>query len=206
MVLMAMALVSCGDDGGTGGGGDASRDAQPMGDATASDTGADGADATAGDSSPVGDTGTMGDADATPIVTGCAMGDPCPQETTCCQGVPYAAEGECHPECTMRSDRRAKAEVTPVDVERVLDQLARLPLSTWRYREGPDRSQHLGPMAQDFREVFGLGDDDRSIHVVDGQGVTLAAIQALLARVEALEAQCGSTQRAHAARAPQAGR
>lgn len=39
--------------------------------------------------------------------------------------------------------------------------------------------RHMGPMAQDFREAFGLGEDEKHISTVDAQGVALAAIQAL---------------------------
>jgi len=34
-------------------------------------------------------------------------------------------------------------------------------------------------MAQDFREAFGLGEDEKHISTVDSEGVALAAIQAL---------------------------
>jgi polyhydroxyalkanoate synthesis regulator phasin len=34
-------------------------------------------------------------------------------------------------------------------------------------------------MAQDWKEVFGLGDDDKSINSIDADGVALAAIQGL---------------------------
>jgi len=37
----------------------------------------------------------------------------------------------------------------------------------------------MGPMAQDFREAFGLGEDEKHISTVDSEGVALAAIQAL---------------------------
>ena len=41
----------------------------------------------------------------------------------------------------------------------------------------------MGPMAQDFRASFGLGDDDKTYHAIDAHGVALAAIQALEKRV-----------------------
>jgi len=44
--------------------------------------------------------------------------------------------------------------------------------------------RHLGPSAQDFREQFGLGVDDRTIATVDANGVALAAIQGLHAELE----------------------
>ena len=37
----------------------------------------------------------------------------------------------------------------------------------------------MGPMAQDFREAFGLGEDEKHVSTVDSEGVALAAIQAL---------------------------
>jgi hypothetical protein len=37
----------------------------------------------------------------------------------------------------------------------------------------------MGPMAQDFKSAFGLGDSDRYYHSIDAHGVALAAIQAL---------------------------
>jgi cell division protein FtsB len=44
-------------------------------------------------------------------------------------------------------------------------------------------------MAQDFAAAFNVGDDDRRIHVVDGQGVALAAIQGLTQELRALQAE-----------------
>jgi hypothetical protein len=61
----------------------------------------------------------------------------------------------------------------------VLEQLARLPLSTWRYKAQAPGVRHVGPMAQDFRAAFGLGEDERHISSVDADGVALAAIQGL---------------------------
>jgi hypothetical protein len=47
----------------------------------------------------------------------------------------------------------------------------------------------MGPMAQDFHAAFGLGADDRHIHVLDSSGVALASIQALNDRLQALECE-----------------
>jgi hypothetical protein len=111
---------------------------------------------------------------------------------------PTAAQPTCPQGCAplCRSDRAQKRNITPVDPAAVLDRVRGLPLATWRYREEPEGVRHLGPMAQDFRAAFGLGDDDRSYHAVDAQGVALAAIQALermaseqRRRIETLEAQ-----------------
>ncbi len=78
------------------------------------------------------------------------------------------------------SDRAAKRDLDPVDAQKVLTQLAALPLYTWRYRSETSQALHIGPTAQDFRATFGLGDSDKSITTVDADGVALAAIQGLV--------------------------
>ena len=109
---------------------------------------------------------------------------PTPDQPTCPTG--------CAPLCV--SDRDQKKNITPVDGRAVLGALRTLPIATWSYREEPAAVRHMGPMAQDFRAAFGLGDGDRHYHAVDAHGVALAAIQALQAaaeqqqrRIEALE-------------------
>ncbi len=81
------------------------------------------------------------------------------------------------------SDRAAKQDFAPVDPQVVLDKVAVLPLSTWRYRSEVSGALHMGPTAQDFRTAFGLGDSDRTITTIDIDGVALAAIQGLHRKV-----------------------
>lgn len=85
------------------------------------------------------------------------------------------------------SDRNAKEAFGQVDVQTILDRVARLPIETWRYKG--DRIRHIGPMAQDFAAAFDVGPDDRHIDLIDASGVALAAIQALVRRVEAQETE-----------------
>jgi len=61
----------------------------------------------------------------------------------------------------------------------VLEKVAGLPISTWRYRGEDPSVRHMGPMAQDFHAAFGLGDSELAISTVDADGVALAAIQGL---------------------------
>ena len=81
-----------------------------------------------------------------------------------------------------------KTDFATVDGQAVLAQVAALPVQSWRYRTEDPAVRHIGPMAQDFAAAFHLGDDDRHIHVVDGQGVALAAIQGLRQEVRTLQA------------------
>jgi hypothetical protein len=94
---------------------------------------------------------------------------------------------------TIPSDRHAKAGLAAVDPDAILAGVVTLPIETWSYKSEPPAVRHIGPMAQDFAATFGVGEDDRRIHMVDASGVALAAIQGLHrlivsqeARIEAL--------------------
>jgi hypothetical protein len=83
----------------------------------------------------------------------------------------------------LTSDRNAKEQFTPVNPRAVLDKVVRLPITEWQYKTQRD-ARHIGPMAQDFREAFALGRDERHITSVDADGVALAAIQGLNQKLE----------------------
>jgi hypothetical protein len=50
-------------------------------------------------------------------------------------------------------------------------------------------------MAQDFYAAFGVGEDDKHITSIDEDGVALAAIKALHARVSFLDAETRNSAR-----------
>ena len=85
---------------------------------------------------------------------------------------------------TVFSARDMKDEVAHVDADAVLNALADLPTNYWRYKSTAEL--HIGPYAEDFREVFGVG-DGRTLAVVDVMGVMLTAVKALATRVKELE-------------------
>ncbi|MFE2499135.1 tail fiber domain-containing protein [Streptomyces scopuliridis] len=78
------------------------------------------------------------------------------------------------------------APVGAVNGYAVLETVAALPVSTWRYLWEPEDVRHLGPMAQDWHAAFGFNQDDTKISAVDGLGVSLVCVQALHRRVEEL--------------------
>ncbi len=90
---------------------------------------------------------------------------------------------------TGGSDRNRKRDVEPVEPAAVLEQVSQLPIHTWRYKDDSSDALHLGPMAQDFHEAFGLGEDERYIGTLDASGVALAAIQGLYGRLQKKEAE-----------------
>lgn len=88
---------------------------------------------------------------------------------------------------TQGSDRSTKRDVMPVQPGEILAKVATLPLATWSRKTDDASVRHLGPMAQDFAAVFGLGEDDRHIALGDMAGVSLASIQALYGMVTEIE-------------------
>lgn len=83
----------------------------------------------------------------------------------------------------IRSDRHAKNVQGPVDSSSVLARLVEMPIYRWSFTNAPTE-EHLGPMAQDFRAAFQLGNTETHIALADEVGVGLAAIQELHSQLE----------------------
>ena len=81
------------------------------------------------------------------------------------------------------SDRAGKDHLQDVDPLDVIAKVLALNVSTWNWKSQEASIRHMGPMAQDFRAAFGLGEDDKHISTVDADGVALAAIQGLNAKL-----------------------
>lgn len=122
---------------------------------------------------------------------------------------PVAVVGGCQGCTTAPSDRALKANIAAVNPRSVLDKLAAVPIQSWSYKSDLPSVRHVGPMAQDFRSAFQLGADDKHIDMIDANGVTMAAVQALYQlmqekdrqiarqnrRIERLQAQLGQVRR-----------
>ncbi|MBD2756594.1 tail fiber domain-containing protein [Spirosoma validum] len=96
------------------------------------------------------------------------------------------------------SDSTRKENFRPANGADFLKKIANMRLGSWNYK-GQDAKtyRHYGPMAQDFFAAFGhdeLGTigEDKSINQADFDGVNLIAIQALIRKIEKLEAENGS--------------
>jgi hypothetical protein len=90
---------------------------------------------------------------------------------------------------TNSSDRNGKEHFAPVDGQDLLDKIAKLPIAEWNYIEDEDDVRHIGPVAQDFYALFGLGSDDKTISTVDPAGIALAAIKELNIKTQRIDAQ-----------------
>jgi hypothetical protein len=76
------------------------------------------------------------------------------------------------------SSRELKTDFATLDGKKVLSKLSEVPVMSWRYKNEEDSVRHFGPVAEDFRAAFQLG-DGQTISNVDADGVTMAAIQGL---------------------------
>lgn len=82
------------------------------------------------------------------------------------------------------SDRNIKTDFSAVQPDEILNKLLRLPIQNWRFTNEVATIRHLGPMAQDFKAAFGLGEGNTTIGTVDESGVALSAIQGLDRKLE----------------------
>jgi len=82
-------------------------------------------------------------------------------------------------------DEDVDVDTEPADAEAVLERVRSLEVRRWQYRDD-DNAVHIGPMAEEFHDAFGVGADDRIEHA-DAQGVTLASVQALADELERRE-------------------
>lgn len=85
---------------------------------------------------------------------------------------------------TNGSSRAFKEAFQSIDAGAVLAGVLDLDISRWRYI-GSDEGFHIGPMAEDFHALFNTGSAATHIATVDADGVALAAIQGLHAKLEA---------------------
>lgn len=76
-----------------------------------------------------------------------------------------------------------KKEITELTENDIIEKLNALKIFTWKYRG--DDIVHMGPMAEDFTRVFGLG-DGKTIALVDVMGVMMLACKALASSKEAV--------------------
>lgn len=95
---------------------------------------------------------------------------------------------------TNASDIHLKSNITPVNFDEILYKINKLSISRWMYT-GTTHEYHIGPMAQDFYELFHVGVNNTSISTIDPAGVALAGIQALSKNHTQLENTVKSIQK-----------
>lgn len=86
------------------------------------------------------------------------------------------------------SSREIKQDIAPVNANDLMARLEALNVHEWSYTRSPG-NRHIGPMAEDFYELFGFGQDEKSIFPRDLAGIALVAVKEVHQRNQALEAQ-----------------
>lgn len=91
----------------------------------------------------------------------------------------------------MKCSIEAKDIAGDMDVNFAADAVMHMPLAVWSYKdgmapEGMGQEDHVGPMAEHFRQITGLG-DGKTINVIDAIGIMFGALQSALQRIEVLE-------------------
>ena len=122
--------------------------------------------------SPSGFVGLNGGGTANPLTVGTSTSDG--------NGAHLTAGGT----WTNVSSRSFKEDFAAIDVSAVLAKVIAMPVQTWFYRSDHQEGRHMGPVAEDFAQAFGLGDNEKYIATLDESGVAFAAIQGLNQKVE----------------------
>lgn len=85
------------------------------------------------------------------------------------------------------SSRALKTSIEPLDPQSVLEQVLSLPVAEWRYK-ADQSARHIGPMAEDFQAVFGLGNGE-TVPLSDATGLALASVQGLHGQIAERDAR-----------------
>jgi hypothetical protein len=78
----------------------------------------------------------------------------------------------------IMSHSSLKEDIVPVDTGKVRSTLDKLPIFTWKYKGS--NTKHIGPMAEQFRDLFGVG-DGITLNPVDLFGVMLSTVKEMSA-------------------------
>jgi len=108
-------------------------------------------------------------------------------------------------DCAGPSDRNIKENFAHIDSNQILKTLSALPIQTWNYKSQSPAIRHIGPVAQDFNNMFAylFNEAESPVHInkMDEIGISLAAIQGVYhlvkekdARIETLEAQVATLE------------
>lgn len=90
---------------------------------------------------------------------------------------------------TQQSDVNSKENFQALNGSDILADISRLEITKWRYKDDPQGYEHIGPTAQDFRAVFKVGADEKSIAPLDVASVAVAGVKELNSIVASQQSQ-----------------
>ena len=90
------------------------------------------------------------------------------------------------------SSKSFKTDFQSLDGEQILAHISDLPVESWRYKGS--RGRHIGPYAEDFAQILGVGSvredgsiQDKYLAAADVAGVSLAGVKALIQQNQELK-------------------
>lgn len=86
------------------------------------------------------------------------------------------------------SDRNKKENFKNELPEDILKKITKIKISTWNYKS-QKTVRHIGPTAQEFHSVFGIGENNKTICTIDMDGISMIGIKALEKRTSDLSEQ-----------------
>jgi hypothetical protein len=84
------------------------------------------------------------------------------------------------------SSRELKRDISTINPADILEKLSALPLYHWSYITAPE-SRHIGPMAEDYYDIFKLTGEGKGLAATDVASIALAGIQAINSKAQQLE-------------------
>ncbi len=113
-------------------------------------------------------------------------------------GNPAATQEACKPVLAASSknasggvsSRELKDLISRISGHDALEKIRKLAIYFYHYKPeaGQGHEKHIGPVAEDFKEVVGIG-DGKTINYLDAIGLLMAAVQALAGDVDGLRAE-----------------
>ena len=85
---------------------------------------------------------------------------------------------------TDNSSREVKENFINLDLSEILGKIGQLSIQSWNYKAEDPSIRHLGPMAEDFYEIFNIGNDNRHLAALDTSGIALAGVKGLLLQLD----------------------
>ena len=87
------------------------------------------------------------------------------------------------------SSREVKKDFAKVDGKAVMDKIKNLEVTEWRYKDEAAQGKHIGPMAEDFYNLFNLGADDKHVSATDMASIAIVAAKELQKKSEAIRSE-----------------
>jgi hypothetical protein len=85
---------------------------------------------------------------------------------------------------TNSSSEALKENFTQLDKEEILNKISQLRLEQWNYKVEDDTVKHIGPIAEQFYDLFGLGGSSKTVSSIDPAGIALVGVQALFEKID----------------------